>query len=205
MTALKGKLVSTLLALGCTAFSSACANEAAPNPKAESQVGKGPPPGVIEVDEDEPQPWAPNSVRDQRAILEGFRWSGVPSLPVSPPDSTRPPPVYYVQLYVRSPDELQRLEALGVHYDPAPLFEEEWPEGAVQMDFEGDPDDQGGLFVYCLMPAITYNAIREAALRGEQTYRAMILREVPEEARAPDGSVSYEYTTTALASSRNAR
>jgi hypothetical protein len=174
----------------------ACESETASSPEAEPHaqvVGGDMPPAVIQLDAEEPQPWSPHYVWDQRAILEGFRWSDVAPLPDHPPDSTEPPPVYYVQIYVRSPDELRELEELGVHYDPAPLFDAEWPNRPVLMTFEGDPDDQGGLFVYCLMPAITYNAIREATLAGEETYRAMILREVPEEARAPDGSVSYEH------------
>ena len=200
MTALKCKLASALLALGCTAFIGACTSETDPAPESESraQVAGDSPPAVIQLDAEEPQPWAPNFVWDQRAILEGFRWSDVARLPDHPPDSTEPPPVYYVQIYVRSPDELRELEELGVHYDPAPLFDAEWPERPVLMTFEGDPEDRGGLFVYALMPAITYNGILDATLQGEDTYRAMILREVPEEARAPDGSVSYEHMASAF-------
>ncbi len=108
--------------------------------------------------------------------------------------------LHYVQIYVENADQLRELDEMFIHWDMAPLFEEEIPAGEFSMTFEGDPEDQGGMFVYAFMPAVTYNLIRAAALLGEDTYKAMPMRTVPLEARAWDGSVKWEYLAGVLMS-----
>lgn len=108
--------------------------------------------------------------------------------------------LYYVQIYVNNADQLRELDEMFIHWDMAPLFEDELPTGEFAMTFEGDPKDKGGMFVYAFMPAITYNLIRAAALLGEDTYKAMPMRTVPAEARAWDGSVKWEYLAGVLLS-----
>jgi Ca2+-binding RTX toxin-like protein len=149
-----------------------------------------------------------------RALRDSFSWSDTAALAddsqriadlAEPPDDPAAvaallPSLYYVQIYVNHPDHLAELDEIGIHWDMEPFFESELPGGDDDtqcaedylMTFEGDPED-AGLFVYALMPAITYNGIREAALSGEETYKAVILRDVPAEARAENGSVSWSY------------
>ncbi len=167
--------------------------------------------------------WAPYTVEEARALRDSFRWGETVALPEEPlsqrsPDGVEPAAVdkaalspiaqimaslvslSYVQIYIRNPDHLRELEEIGVHWDLAPLFDSELPDDAYTMSFEGDPQDTGGMFVYTFMPAAIYNAIRAAALLGDDTYPAMILRTVPVEARAWDGSVKWEYLAGALLS-----
>jgi hypothetical protein len=170
----------------------------------------------------EPEPWAPYTINEARILRDSFRWDDTVALPEEPIDQRTPPEhrqaenkifgvanpiisslvsLYYVQIYINDPDHLRELEEIGVHWDLAPLFESELPsQDYTYMPFEGDPQDRGGMFVYTLMPAVIYNAIRAAALLGEETYPAMILRQVPPEARAWDGSVKWEYLAGALLS-----
>ncbi len=173
--------------------------------------------------EEMPKAWAPYTLEEARELRNSFSWQDTQALPEEPLDQRTPPELrkatnknlanpinqiisslvslYYVQIYIKDPDHLRELDEMGVHWDLAPLFESELPkETYTHMSFEGDPQDGGGMFVYTLMPAVIYNAIRAAALLGEETYPAMILRQAPIEARAWDGSVKWEYLAGALLS-----
>jgi hypothetical protein len=112
------------------------------------------------------------------------------------------PPMHYVQLYVRSPDHLRELEEIGVHYDLAPLFDSEWPQAdtSLVLPFAGDLEDGGGQFAFALIPAPVYNALRAETLAGQDTYRAVILRSAPAEARAADGTVSWDFLLANMSS-----
>jgi hypothetical protein len=151
-------------------------------------------------DQNEPFVWAPYSVEDQRWLRDHFSWSRTHALP-QPPVPNGPqtiedlPPLYYVEIYVRSADELLELDELGLHWDLAPLFDSEWPDydRDILLPFEGDPGDGGAQFAFAFITSPIYNAIRQASLEGEDTYAVVNLREVPTEARGPGGTVSYAY------------
>jgi hypothetical protein len=146
--------------------------------------------------------WEPISVSDARVQRDAFRWDQTTALSET---STRSydvggelialPPMHYVQIYVRSPDHLRELEEMGIHYDLAPLFDSEWPESSssLVLPFQGDSEDSGGQFAFALIPSPVYNALRAEALAGEETYRAVILRSLPADARAADGTVSWDF------------
>jgi hypothetical protein len=146
--------------------------------------------------------WNPLSLAETRSLRDSFRWQDTTALSeVSPRTVTvggqqiALPPMHYALIYVRNRDELRELEELGIHYELTPLFESEWPatEQALRLPFEGDPEDAGGIFAYSLIPAQTYNALRALTLAGTETYRALILREVPADARAESGTVSWDF------------
>lgn len=176
------------------------------------------PDDAAELDEETIKPWSPYTVDETRALRDAFSWENTVALPEEPLAQRTPPngvekaaisdiasiiyslaSLYYVQIYVNSGDQLRELEEMFVHWDMAPLFDSEIPDQEnLIMTFEGDPDDKGGMFIYAFMPAVIYNAIRAEALLGEETYKAMILRPVPLEARAWDGSVRWEYLAGSL-------
>jgi hypothetical protein len=211
-------LAQGLLALLCGAVLASCAEPAPSN--AEEAADDA---GVTEpapLDEPNPNAWAPYTVEEARALRDSFKWEDTVALPEEPLAERTPPELqqatdkslastllsslvslHYVQIYIKDPDHLRELEEIGVHWDLAPLFESELPnQDYTYMSFEGDPQDSGGMFVYTFMPAVIYNAIRAAALVGEETYPAVILRDVPAEARAWDGTVKWEYLAGALLS-----
>jgi hypothetical protein len=147
--------------------------------------------------------WQPYSPEEIDAKVAEFSWQDLKPLPEPPAkqdkgaieDLTALTPLYYVEIYIKHPDELRELEEMGIHYDGVPLFEAEQPPLTTEtvISFEGSQVD-GGFFVFALMPAITFNQILQATLFGEQTYKVMNLRAVPAAARAADGiSVSWAY------------
>ena len=163
-------------------------------------AGEPPPPDLEEAEGG--LVWEPINLAQTRALRDSFDWSETTALSEAPVyDYTvdgqvlHLPAIHYVQIYVRNPDELRELEEIGIHYDMAPLFDSEWPdtEELLILQHQGDVDDGSGAFVFALMPAVTYNTLRAESLAGEDTYRAVILRDVPDEVAAPDGSVSWAF------------
>ncbi|MFT3924576.1 MAG: hypothetical protein QM778_18700 [Myxococcales bacterium] len=135
--------------------------------------------------------------------MASFSWEETEALPVPEPtgkvtkstvdDLQATMPIYYVQVYVTEPEHLRELEEMGVHYDATPLFDsEQAPDDEYIEDFTGS-DTDGGFYVYALMPAQVYNGIRDAALGGEFTYKAVQLRQAPAAALNADGTVSWSY------------
>ena len=183
------------LALMClTVAGTACSSEPPWSDENSSRV-------LANNDQNEPFVWSPYSVEDQRWLRDNFSWSKTfalrePPIPDDPQTIEDLPPLYYVQIYVRNADELLELDEMGLHWDLAPLFDSEWPDydRDIFLPFEGDLEDKGGQFAFAFITSPVYNAIRQATLEGEDTYAAMILREVPKEAGASEfGAVSYEY------------
>ena len=196
------KRAATFSLLVCASSSYGCGSEVSDDEKKPNTLETFSP--VIDLQTTlngkDPVVWSPESVEDQRKKRDTFSWAATNPLPVPAANSTDPAPVYYAEIYIRNADELRELEEMGIHYDAAPLFESEWPDttAPITMEFQGDPKDHGGQFVYALLPAITYNLIREATLAGEDTYVAINLRPIPFQARALDGSVSYDYLGSAF-------
>ncbi len=87
---------------------------------------------------------------------------------------------------------MDALDEMLIHYSPLPLFSEEFSRWQGQRGTFGHEGDGQGQFLFTLMPAATYNLLRQAALEGEPIYRVIALRDLPSEARLSDGSVSYQ-------------
>ncbi|MDX2056078.1 MAG: hypothetical protein SFV15_26995 [Polyangiaceae bacterium] len=132
------------------------------------------------------------SVRMRRA----FSWQRTEALPEVGPDGN--PALRYAVIYVRDKEELAGLDELLIHHSRKPFFVPELAPylgrcGAIQYDGDGR-----GSFVFAILPALTYNLIREAALNpdpveGDQTlFEAIVLRDAPEEMANDDGSLSWQ-------------
>jgi hypothetical protein len=140
-----------------------------------------------------------------KRIRDDFDWKEtepVPNLGEPIAGSDNPfgdPTLYYALIYVEDKSDLQKLNELQIHHDKVPLFSVErdpWAglTGALTAPFDGD-----GAFLFAVIPGLTYNLIREAALCSDpslvqEVFRAIVLLDVPvAEARNADGSLSYEY------------
>ncbi len=123
--------------------------------------------------------------KDSAALRNDFSWEA--TSPLEEIDTTEQQPreaLYNAMVFVQSPDHILELDEMGAHVSQVPLFEEEWddaqvPETPFKLTYE---DDGEGMFVYTLLPASTYNAMRESALMGPLPDRAGNIRAIPEEA-----------------------
>ena len=168
----------------------------------------GGPPQVFEDPSDGIE-WEPIDLATTRQLRDSFSWNNTTALSEAPVRNVtvdgqvlRLPAIHYALIYVRDANELRELDEIGVHYDLAPLFGEEWPDTGTSLvlPFNGDPEDGHGMFAFALLPAITYNALRAESLAGEDTFRAVILRDVPESADAGNNTVSYDFIAENMAS-----
>ncbi|HOU91759.1 MAG TPA: tumor necrosis factor receptor family protein, partial [Polyangiaceae bacterium] len=141
----------------------------------------------------------PMEPEDSVALVEGFSWQS--TAPVPEVDAEGRPSLYYALIYLEDPEQLAALDDALIHWDPMPLFQSELDRfdgqcGSVQGVFDGE-----GVFVYAMLPGVTYNLLRSYALSpyvdpdtgDDQTiFDVVILRAPPPEAANPDGSVSWE-------------
>jgi uncharacterized repeat protein (TIGR02543 family) len=190
------------------------------------QPGNQPPLSLDGTDPSDGVVWEPISVADMRAQRASFHWEDTEALSEEStvtfdrslftnlePEEQQAldsvdlpaialPPMRYAQIYVKNADQLRELEEMGVHYATTPLFDEEWPTGdqSLTIPSSGDPDDAGATFVFALIPTPVYNGIRAEALAGEDTYDALILRDIPARARAADGTVDWSFLIANLES-----
>lgn len=149
----------------------------------------------------------PRTPDESRTIRDRFSWKTTVRVPVF---TGQDPTLYYALIYVRDQSDLEALDELKIHWDTVPLFREERDVWVVE---QADPaagqtrrttpvfDGEGG-FVYAVVPGLTFNLLREAALcsnpeEAEEVFPVVQLREIPvAEARNRDGSVSYEFLAT---------
>ncbi|MDX2054380.1 MAG: hypothetical protein SFV15_18410 [Polyangiaceae bacterium] len=131
---------------------------------------------------------AEQSIRMRRA----FSWNKTRSVPETLPDGK--PTLWYASIYVRDREELAGLDDLLIHHQNRPLFLTEMEGyrgrcGAIEYDGDG-----AGTFVFAVLPGITYNLIRQAALADPQNplFEALVLRDIPPTARARGGSLSWD-------------
>ncbi|MGC4064914.1 MAG: hypothetical protein QM784_09785 [Polyangiaceae bacterium] len=138
----------------------------------------------------------PIRAEDSQALINSFRWSD--TVPV-PNFSGGVPTLYYALIYLDNKVDLEALDELQIHYDALPLFAEERDKWAGMEGAMGSSFDGVGGFVYAVIPGITYNLIREAALctdpsLAQELFKAVKILDVPvSEARNSDGSLSYDY------------
>ncbi len=123
------------------------------------------------------------------ALREGFRWADTLALPET--NSEGLDSLWYAQIYVQSKEEKESLKWLYIHHDTLPLFNVELSRWSGQTGVFSNETDGVGNWVYAVIPGITYNQIRAAALNGDEIFHAMVLRQPPADARNADGSLSY--------------
>jgi hypothetical protein len=122
----------------------------------------------------------PVSAEESALIRDSFSWADTAPVTESAADGT--PLLYYGAVYVSSPETMTALDAMRVHYDQQPLFDEEMTplldsQGRASYEFDGR-----GQFVYALIPGALWNALRAAALdpvEPVEIVRAFQLRPIP--------------------------
>jgi hypothetical protein len=125
---------------------------------------------------------APLSVDESTAMRTSFRWDDTLPVPEAYTDGT--PRLYYATIYLSSPNTLQALDALRIHYSNNPLFEDEMASleaQGISEDFSY-PHDGHGQFVFAIVPGAVYNAVRAAALdptNPTELFRAVYFRPIP--------------------------
>ncbi len=122
----------------------------------------------------------PMSTEESIVLRDAFDWEDTLPVPELGPDGA--PRLYYGLVYVDSRAALDALDALRIHYDGVPMFEEqmqalETAEAPFSYDFDG-----AGQFVFALIPGAGYNALRAAALdpaEPAEIFRAFQVRPIP--------------------------
>ena len=124
---------------------------------------------------------APLSIDESIVQRDAFRWDD--TLPVPETFSDGTPRLYYGLFYVDSPAAVDALDALRIHYDNVPVFDQEIQTlragGATSLSY---PMDGRGQFAFGLIPGAGYNALRAKALDPTQPaeiFRAVQLRPIP--------------------------
>lgn len=101
--------------------------------------------------------------------------------------------VRYAIAYIATEDERVLLDAVGPH-SPLPLFAVERRRWAGEVGNFGFFGDGAGLFHYVMLPAGTYNTLRDLALDGRPPFAALILRDPPvADVDNGDGSLDYQW------------
>jgi len=137
-----------------------------------------------------PQLEPPILPEESVAIRDAFSWSSTTALPELNTEGL--PSLYYTLVYVEEREQIDALDEMLVHYNTLPLFNEEFERWQGQRGVFTHEGDGRGLFLFALMPAATYNLLRQAALEGNAVYNVIALRDIPQSAKLADGSVSYE-------------
>ncbi|MBN8231549.1 hypothetical protein JYK02_28955 [Corallococcus macrosporus] len=127
---------------------------------------------------------------ESAAIRDSFSWDKTIALPERNPEGL--PSLYYSLVYVEEREQIDALDEMLVHYSTLPLFGEELERWQGQRGVFSHEGDGHGMFLFALMPAATYNLLREAALNGNAVYSVIALRNVPASVKLADGSISYE-------------
>jgi hypothetical protein len=138
----------------------------------------------------------PIPAHESIAIRNAFSWQNTQAL--TEYDGEGRPLLYYALIYVRDHEQLEALDELYIHWSGKPLFESEMARFQGKCGTLSYDGDGSGIFVYAVLPGVTYNLIREAALNpdpveGDRTlYEVIQLVDPPETALGPDGSLSYD-------------
>lgn len=137
-------------------------------------------------------PWLEPAVgRDEgAALVRDFDWKK--TTPLRELDVDGAPALYYAVVYLKTREERQILDQVQIHHSFLPLFAAErvkWHglKGRLPQSTDGK-----GAFVFAVVPGAIYNAIRTWAIAGDPLLPAIVLREIPAEARNAEGSLSYD-------------
>jgi hypothetical protein len=130
-------------------------------------------------------------------LREAFDWKESKALPDF--NAAGNPNLYYVSIYVEGSGQWKALDDLRVNYRNKPYFERELEQFDGKCGAVNHSGDGNGAFVYAVLPAQIYNAIRDieqddgAARNPEYPgFRAITMRDVPKDFRGEDGALSYE-------------
>lgn len=134
----------------------------------------------------------PEQTREMRAQ---FNWSTAQK--VAPTNSDGSPTLYYAWAYIRNKEDALALKKLYIHVLSHPLFDAELMQYAGRCGTFTNPGDGAGMFVPAVIPGKTYNRLIDALTSSEVTgdrviLDAVIIREVPTEARNPNGSINLQ-------------
>lgn len=136
----------------------------------------------------------PISEEESVKIREAFSWKATKELPEETTEGS--PTLYYTLVYVEEREQIDALDELLVHYSTLPLFADELARWEGQSGMFTHDGDGHGLFLFALMPGVTYNLLRFHALAGDDLFSVIALRDTPPSARSLDGSISYEALRT---------
>jgi hypothetical protein len=150
----------------------------------------------------------PLSVDESWVMRDSFRWKD--TLPVPEAFADGNPRMYYGLVYLESRAAVQALDLFRIHYQNAPLFEQEMSlleQQGVAGTFSYSGDGQGQ-WVYALVPGGVYNAIRQAALDPAEPlelFRAFLIRPIPQSdlGLAPRASCGLQPVTQCVAQAAN--
>lgn len=173
---------------------------------------------AVDTSCNQPLPSAISPARS-RELIESFVWPVFQGLAVPDPAQGLParieprvvagrvqesssvggaaPALYYAQIYIRNKKERDFLDQFMIHWSSRPLFADEWPKdwedacGTIKHNADGE-----GMWVYAVLPGVTYNAIREArssdkiAEKQRETFSAIRLLSVPTAMATEVGSIN---------------
>jgi hypothetical protein len=134
-------------------------------------------------------------------MVEQFTWhDGKPYLREYDLDNR--PLLYYANIYIENAKQMRRLTEFLISYKQTPLFHTELPDDYFGSCGTLTPSgDLEGEWVFAVLPGRTYNALLRLAVdpglivtnpADREQFRAIVLREVPDEARGPFGELSYD-------------
>jgi hypothetical protein len=137
-------------------------------------------------------PWLEPAIptAEAKSLVAGFDWAK--TTPLREWDADGSPALYYGVVYVTSRDQTAILDQVYLHHSTMPLFGRETAKWNGLRGKVPQSNDGKGAFVFAIIPGRIYNAIRQWAIAGDPLLSAIVLRDVPEEARNAEGSLSYD-------------
>jgi hypothetical protein len=138
-------------------------------------------------------PWLEPAIArpDAQAMINGFAWSS--TVPLRELDADGAPALYYAVVYLTSRAQAVLLDEVHIHHSFMPLFDHETAKWQGKKGKMSQSTDGRGAFVFTVIPGKIYNLIRTWALAGDPLFPAVIVREIPKQARNDEGSLSYDY------------
>jgi|GEM_PF-1058200 len=128
-------------------------------------------------------------------LRKNFNWANVS--PVAETDPAGKPALYYAWVYLRNREEQLNLKKLWIHQLSRPLFTSELDSLAGKCGSFVNPGDGEGFMVPVVILGKTYNRLKQVQSRNDISgdkvmFDAVILRDVPAEARNPNGSIKLD-------------
>lgn len=142
-------------------------------------------------------PWLEPAIAraDAEAMVGAFDWKNTPALRETDADGA--PALYYAAIYLTSREQRAVLDQAGIHHSFMPLFEQEQQRWNGKTGRMAQSTDGKGAIVFAVVPGRIYNIVRHWALAGDPLVAAIILRDAPDDAKTPEGALSYDYLAQA--------
>ncbi len=131
-----------------------------------------------------------------RQMIENFSWSNATHVPERLP--TGEVALYYAYIYFEDQEDVDNAQRLLIHTQSLPLFQGEMAKYAGQCGTIGMEGDGEGIFAFAVLPGLLYNKILDARTHPDipeeqrEVFRAIILREPPNNAGTVGGALKYE-------------